>query len=161
MVRADFITSIVLLVLGLAIVEESWRMPRYTDVNSSIWSAPGMVPGMLGVALAVMATILLLRSVAARRAAAGPGDAPSEGGWGRVATAVGLCVLYAGVLVGRMPFWLATFLFVFAFIAVFEWTDPEARARWVRRGLMALAVAIAAAVAIPYVFQSIFLVRLP
>ena len=157
MIRADLVTAIVLLALGLGAVAESWRMPRFADVNAEPWSAPGVVPGMLGAALAVMALILLMRSLAARRAPAEGG--PDEGGWGRVAAAVGICVVYAGGLVGRMPFWLATFVFVFGFVALFEMTEPGAR--WRRVGVGALAVAAATSVVVPFVFQTVFLVRLP
>jgi hypothetical protein len=46
MVRADFVTSIVLMVLGLATVVASLRMPDYADVGAEPWSAPGTVPGL-------------------------------------------------------------------------------------------------------------------
>ena len=123
MVRADLVTSVVLLVLGVATMVESWRMPRFEEVGADVWSSPGVVPGLLGVALTLMAAILFLRSVVAlRRPAEGPAGPAAEGGWGRAALAAGLCILYALGLVGRMPFWLATFLFVLAFVTIFDLT---------------------------------------
>ncbi len=65
------------------------------------------------------------------------------------------------MLVGRAPFWLATFLFVFGFIAVFDLADPAERPRWRRHLLVGLVVAALASALIPYVFQTVFLVRLP
>ncbi len=163
MVRADLVTSVVLLATGIATMVASWRMPRFEDVGGDVWSAPGVVPGLLGAALALMAAILLLRSVAAlRRPAAGVAEQAAPAGWGRAALAAGLCILYAMGLVGRMPFALATFLFVFAFVTVFDVIGGGApRPPLARIMLVAAAVAAGAAIAVPYVFQSIFLVRLP
>ncbi|MCR8723174.1 tripartite tricarboxylate transporter TctB family protein [Frigidibacter sp. ROC022] len=168
MARADLITSIVFMILGLAIAEESWRMPTYTDVGSSIWAAPGMVPGLLGLALTFMAAILLFRSIKARRGEGVPeGDAddvlpPEPGSRGRVALTLVLCLTYAGVLVGNMPFALATGLFTFVFIMIFElWGHPEAQRNWLRHAVVALIIAVIAGWLIAYVFSNIFFVRLP
>jgi putative tricarboxylic transport membrane protein len=161
MVRADLVTSVVLLALGLATMVESWRMPRFEEVGADVWSSPGVVPGLLGTALTLMALILFLRSVVAlRRPAEGPAGPAGEGGWGRAALAAGLCILYALGLVGRMPFWLATFLFVFVFVTVFDLMG-EPRPSLARVLVVAAVVAAATAIAVPYIFQSIFLVRLP
>ncbi len=161
MIKADLVTSIVLMALGIATAVESWRMPRFAEVGAEPWAAPGVVPGMLGVALTLLAAILFGRSLAARRAAAGAVEVPGEGGLGRVALAVGLCVLYAGVLVGRMPFGLATFVFALTFILVFDLMAVEARPAWRRHALVAIAVAAVTAFVVPFIFQTIFLVRLP
>jgi hypothetical protein len=58
-----------------------------------------------------------------------------------------------------MPFWLATFLFVTLFVAAFEWPQSEGRRGW----RLAIAVVYGAAIslAVTWVFQEIFLVRLP
>jgi putative tricarboxylic transport membrane protein len=68
-------------------------------------------------------------------------------------------VLYAGVLVGRVPFWLASALFVFAFTAAFEWNrGPERRAR---RILEAALIGLGTGLAVTLVFEKLFLLRLP
>lgn len=161
MIRADFITSIVLTALGIATLAESWRMPRFTDTGSSPYSAPGLVPGMIAVAIAVLGAILCFRSVAALRASAPSGERETTGGWLRALAALALCGLYAIVLVGRFPFWLATFLFVLAFIIGFEASDRELGGMSVRRIAVGVVVAALASAAVSYVFQEIFLVRLP
>jgi putative tricarboxylic transport membrane protein len=160
MARADLITSIALMALGTATAIESWRMPRYTDVQSDIWSAPGIVPGLLGVALVFMASILGMRALAARGE---PSDEASfeSGAFFRIGTTVALCVLYAGVLVNRIPFWLATFVFVFVFIAVFELIEAEARRRWMRHVAIAMMIAAVTSGTVSYIFANIFFVRLP
>ena len=84
-----------------------------------------------------------------------------------VASRVGVFLVlglgYAAGLVGHggIPFWLATFLFVTLTIIVFDWTRRQ-RAGQVTRGLV-LAVSVGAGTAffVSYVFQEVFLVRLP
>jgi len=74
---------------------------------------------------------------------------------------LGLCVFYGGILLGRIPFWLATFLFIWAFVGVFEW-DPELNKG--NRKLMVVksfALAVAATVVVTVSFQYGFLVTLP
>ena len=77
-----------------------------------------------------------------------------------------LCLVYPLVLVGWLPFWLATGLFVFAFIVAFEWSPQDgeaapssARQRAVLLWAAVQSVLVAAIVSI--VFQELFLVRLP
>ena len=70
-----------------------------------------------------------------------------------------------------MPFWLATGIFVFLFVALFEWPRRSEGAAaesgttgWSRRlrsFAIALAIAVATAAAVTYLFEEIFLVRLP
>ena len=168
MARADLITSLVLILLGLGVVEESWRMPRFTEYGSSIWSAPGVVPGMIGLVLALMGTILLLR---ARREAAASTDATTSdqtadrASWVRVAVTFGLCVLFAGVLIGHVPFLAAAFLFMVTFMIGFDiQANPGLladRKRLAFRVVLAVVLAAAASYAISTIFQDVFFVRLP
>lgn len=161
MIRADLITSVVLMALGLATAFESWRMPRFTEFQASIWAAPGIVPGMLGVALVVLGFILHLRTIFARRTGGAEEHASEPGGWRRVGLALALCITYAGILVSQIPFWLATFIFVLAFILVFELSHADARQHWLRRAVVAALAAAVTSAAVSYVFQEIFFVRLP
>ncbi len=70
-------------------------------------------------------------------------------------------MVYAGVLVSRIPFQLATFLFILAFILTFELWDGSLRARWLRQTIIAVVIAGLISFGISYVFQAIFLIRLP
>ena len=120
--RVDLYTSAVLFAFGLGVVGLAWNMPTFVEQSHTGLTAPGIVPGFHGLVIAILAVLLGLRAV--RRGALsrgvegralGPGDAR------RLGTAALLGVLYAGVLVGRVPFWIASALFVFAFTAIFEW----------------------------------------
>ena len=164
--RADLITGVVLLAFGLLVLAESYGMPRLEERRINPWTVPGLVPGMLGVIIAVLGGVLALRSAFAgafRPRASLTAEEAAE----RRANARGLflcgalCFLYAVGLVGRVPFWLATGLFVFAFIAVFEWRAGDGGRTRRNNLLAALAIAAASALVIPYFFEHIFLVRLP
>ena len=79
----------------------------------------------------------------------------------RLLITLGLTLGYAAGLVGRLPFWLATFMFVFAFIVIFDWRKAVAAQRTVRLFLTAGVQALVVAAAVTLVFERLFLVRLP
>ena len=84
-----------------------------------------------------------------------------DAGWRRLSLALILTLGYAAGLVGWLPFWLATALFVGGFVALFEWPMAQDRSERVRRvGFAVLYGALIAAV-VTFVFQELFLVRLP
>jgi putative tricarboxylic transport membrane protein len=72
-----------------------------------------------------------------------------------------LTIVYAGVMVGRVPYPLATGLFVFFFVLVFERTPNMTRAKWVRCLLAAFILAVVTATAVSVAFERLFLVTLP
>jgi putative tricarboxylic transport membrane protein len=156
MVRADFLAGVLLAVLATAVVWGSVTMPQLAERGVHPSGAPGVVPGALGLALALCAVLLVVRSVRAGGHRRGDGGGLAfwlSGGEGRrLAVALALTLMYALVLVGTIPFWLATLVFVFAFVALFERLAEL---------IAATALAAAAAVIVPLVFQSVFLVRLP
>ena len=166
LVRADLITGIVLLVFGLWVLAELYGMPRLEERRVNPWTAPGLVPGLLGIIIALLGGVLTLRSLLAGalhpRAVAGAKFAAEErASFHRLLICTTLCVVYAVLLVGRIPFWLATGLFVFTFITVFEWRRRDDRRTQTRRLAVAAAIAVIAAFVIPYAFDQLFLVRLP
>ena len=74
--RADLIFSALLTALALAVVVESWRMPRLAELGVHPMSAPGLTPGLIGLVLAALGMALLLRSLRADPAA---GEAAAAG----------------------------------------------------------------------------------
>ena len=132
--------------MGAAIVYASWTMDRLERHGAALYTAPGLVPGLLGLVLLVLGVVLALRRGGSSKSAAlTSGNTP---------LVLALCLGYAAGLVGRMPFWLATFVFVTAFIALFEYPA--------RRG-MALAPVYGAttSLVVTYFFETVFFVRLP
>jgi hypothetical protein len=150
----------VLLALGIGIVALALRMPTFIEQSHTGLTAPGIVPGFHGTVIAILAIVLGLRAVrrgALRPSTHSPALAPGDGG--RLLMAAVLGIIYAGVLVGRLPFWLASALFVFAFTTAFEWElGPAGR---LRRIVEAALLGLGTGMAVMFVFERIFLVRLP
>ena len=158
--RVDLYTAAVLFCLGLGTVALALRMPTFVEQSHTGLTAPGIVPGFHATVIALLAILLGLRAI--RRGAlraAPPGATAAPGDLGRLLTAAALGTFYAGVLVGRLPFWLASALFVFAFTAAFEWEKgKQGRAR---RLAEAALLGLGTGLAVMLVFERIFLVRLP
>jgi putative tricarboxylic transport membrane protein len=166
MVKADFVTGLVLVALGIATLIESLRMPRFVELNVNPYTVPGLVPGALGAILLALGAVLFLRAARAggwRLSVREPGAArvSSDPAARRLVLSVALCLAYAAGLVGRLPFWLATFLFVAAFVALFEWPLAASPGDRRLRLLFALAFGAAVAAAVTLLFEHLFLVRLP
>jgi hypothetical protein len=148
--------------LGAAIVFEALRMDRFTQQGASLYTMPGFVPGMLGSLLVLLGLVLCLRHRRHQRRApatnVASADANSLNGLfsKRTLVAAGLSLLYAGGLLGRIPFEVATFLFVASFTYLFyEAADAGSRLRTaLLNGLLSTAVIV-------LVFRFIFLVQLP
>jgi len=163
MPRADFVTSLVLIAFGAAMLWASLEMPRFAQRNINPYSIPGIVPGILAGVNLILAAVLLARSVSRSGYRFGGSDWRAMvfgDGAKRLAVAFCLTVAYAVGLVGVIPFWLATFLFVAAFILIFEWPMVAAKRRWILvASALVQGVLVSAVVAL--VFQELFLVTLP
>lgn len=157
--KADLITGVVLLALAAAVIYGGWAMDRLEIRRIHPASIPGLVPLGLGIALALAATALVVR---AYRAPHEPGEQVAQGDrHTRLAVTLALCVLYACGLIGHVPYELATGLFVFAFIAVFEWPDAGRAGKRIRGLVTALIQAVVVAGVVSIGFEKLFLVRLP
>jgi len=151
MAKADFVSSLVFFVLGVYMISEGLGMPGATGFIEE-GGEPGRVPVILGAILAICATVLLVRSVTqgGYRMKAGREVTETERrGYIRTALTACGCSFYAVGLLGegftgwRLPYELATFLFLFAFIVGFEWEEaPElgaVRWAWAREKLPSVA----------------------
>lgn len=164
--RGDFITAAILLAFGLAIIAEALRMPSFEAATGSAFTAPGIVPGFHGTVIALLSVALAARSI--YRGAFRPGGGKPEGYEGlpgislkRLFIAAGLGILYAVVLVGWLPFWLASAVFIAAFTIIFEWDAAAPTALRLRRAVTACLLGLAVGAAVFLLFQELFLVRLP
>ena len=164
MPKADFVTGLVLIALGLAVVWASLDMPRFEERGADPYTAPGLVPGVLGAIILVLGTVVLVRAAHAggwRLSWSGAKSSSKDPGVRRLVLSVALCLIYAGGLVGTVPFWLATFVFITAFVVLFEWPLAAGRTDRLRRLALAPLLAAAIAAAVSLLFQDVFLVRLP
>lgn len=162
--RADLWAALVWIAFGAGVFTLSWRMDRLENLNINRYEIPGLVPMMLSAAIVLLGIVLALRSI--RRGALGPVGAPLErvpGARRYMAMVIGAMLAYSVVLVGHgVPFWLATLVFVTAFVFFFDRDRQHSLGRGtVRQLLLALAYGAATSLVVTLVFQEIFYVRLP
>jgi putative tricarboxylic transport membrane protein len=72
-----------------------------------------------------------------------------------------LALVYTLGLVGRLPFWAATALFVLVFILIFEVYLTDAPKPLLKSLPWAAGISVGTAIAVTLVFERAFLVRLP
>ena len=147
--KSDTIQGLAWVAIGGAIVYASWTMDRLERHGAALYTAPGLVPGLLGLVLLLLGVVLVLRAPRV-----GASSKPAPIAWGNTPLVLALCLGYAIGLIGRMPFWLATFVFATAFVAIFEY---PAR----RRMALAPAYGAATSLVVTYLFETVFFVRLP
>ena len=159
--RADLVWALAWIAFGAAALYGAWTMDRLEKMNINPYTVPGLVPGLLGAGILLLGVLLLVRALRTPAEGAAQSAPPPEAR-GRLALTLSLCLLYGAGLVGRgLPFWAATFLFVFAAVALLQWPERRAR-RETARGLVFAAICAAATAAgVTLVFQEFFLVRLP
>ena len=161
--RSDAIAAFALVAFGALVALLSWRMDRFEAQEGTLWTAPGLWPGIIGLLLVALAALLAIRSW--RRAAALGWDAAEAGDTPlvptrRFALAAATFFVYGLVLVGRgLPFWLGTAVFVAGYVYLFH--APRAGDSPVRQAVVPLAIGVATALVVTLVFERVFLVRLP
>ncbi len=152
--RSDLGGGMGWMAFGLVILVASWRMDRFEAMGATVYTAPGFVPAIFGFSLVLLGAVLAWRGWSVQRETGGAESEPLLSR--RIALMLVLTLAYAAGLVGRVPFWLATTVFVTAFTAVFADSLPPAR-----RALTAVVSGVSTTVAVLLVFERVFLVRLP
>lgn len=165
--RADLFVGLGLMLFGAYIGFESWRMPSVEHPRIRfVYEGPGVVPGLLGVVILVFGSLILIRALRHGGLRLGGAGVRVAASWRRpeprrLLCVLGLTLLYAGGLVGRVHFLAATFIFMLAFVLLFEWRSTAERRGRMRLAMTAVIQAAVTAVAVWYVFENVFLVRLP
>lgn len=164
--RSDLKDAAGWIALGLATVAGSFTMDRLASQNINPVTVPGLLPGLLGLAMVLLGCVLGLRSWrrGALAQAAPPRSADDREQTRRVAIAIAMCIGYGVVLVGHgIPFWLASTVYVSASILVFRRLsrDPDERRLDARAWVKALVIGGLTSVVTWAVFERVFLVRLP
>lgn len=166
MPKADFLTSIFLVAFGAAMLAMALAMPRFEAQNANPYSVPGIVPSFLGAIITVLGIVLLVRSTRQGGYRLGLNGATVRGFLSDPATRRFLLTLlvsaaYALGLLGRIPYSIATGLYVFVFIVLFEYDrSMSLAAQWKRVAIAALVALLSAAI-VTAVFRYLFLVDLP
>ena len=176
LLSADRIGGLTWVAFGLAVVYGAWAMDRLESLGIPLATAPGVVPGLLGIAFIIFGSILLVRhepgagdipepAIPASAAAADPVAATAHGDefdWRRVALSWLLCVTYGGVLLGGgLPYWALTAGFLFLHILLLDETDRVPASPTLRRLVIAALASPTVATVVMLTFERIFLVRLP
>jgi Tripartite tricarboxylate transporter TctB family len=157
--RYDLACGLGWIAAGAAIVYGSWTMDRLEYLYINPYTAPGLVPGVLGAMIALCGALMALR---ASRIGIVGSAAQGPIFTGRVALSLTLCLGFGLGLLGRgPPFWAAAALFLFLHVFLFEFVERRDRGTLARGLLIALAVSAGASFVITMIFQELFLVRLP
>ena len=152
--RSDMLGGAGWMAFGAAILFEALRMDRFEQMGATLYTMPGLVPGMIGLVLMLLGGVLALRGWS-RRPAAPERGAPLLNA--RMLWTLALTLVYAAVLIGRVNFIVATAAFVGAFVWLFTPEDASRQRRWI----FAVATGVLSALVVGFVFEDIFLVRLP
>jgi hypothetical protein len=161
---ADLPDGLGWLALGVAILIGSLRMDRLQSQGINPYTAPGLLPGLLAIAIILFGGLLAVRGWHRRKVAQRSEQAPARTASARLGLVLGLCLVFDIVLVGHgLPFWAAASLFVAASIFLLQRTEaPIGRPRSiVRRVGVPVIIGLAAGLVVTLVFQGIFLVHLP
>jgi len=163
--RSDFLSAIGWMGLGIAILIGSVTMDRLEKQGINPYTIPGLLPGLLGIAMTILGALLAARSWRPHLlASAGHGAPADRAGQKRLLLVLGLCLAFGVVLVGHgLPFWLAATIFVSAAILSLQYQQRQSSGQKLSTRMFATAAAIGlgAGIIITIVFQEIFLVRLP
>ncbi|VTU37978.1 Tripartite tricarboxylate transporter TctB family protein [Variovorax sp. PBS-H4] len=163
--RSDLKQALGWIALGIVTLVGALRMDRLEHQDINPYTAPGLLPGLLGVAIVFFGLLLLYRSW--RRVSASPPvqrrrTSSDRTEARRIGVVLALCIGFAAGLVGHgMAFWLATALFVSASVAILQFAERTARNQRLRGCAFALAVGLGTGVVVTFVFQELFLVHLP
>lgn len=166
MPKADFVTAIGLSLFGSAIIIRSLQMPRFESLGVNPYSVPGIVPGLLGTVLTILGLMLLVRSIRRKGYRLGLTRETVRGYFTDASTkrfliALLLSVIYGIFILKRIPYALATGLYVFAFVLIFEYRPGEGLFSQKRALFFSFLEALLVSAGVTLVFRYLFLVDLP
>lgn len=156
MKSADKVMAFVLIALGLAMLWGGYVMDRLEVRHIHPGSIPGLLPMALGVLITLCGGLLYLTT-----AKSDPSDSIDFGNISNLLWAATLCSAFAILMVGKLPFYIATFLFITAFAARFTYDKAHTPRQRRQKLLAAVAMGVIFSVLISALFRYAFLVRLP
>jgi len=164
--RSDLTDAAGWIVLGVAVLVGSVAMDRLERQHINPYTVPGLLPGLLGIAMILLGAVLALRSLrrGARELAPPAAGAHDSERRRRIWVVTGLCTGYGVVLIGHgLPFWLASTIYVTGSILILQRMsrDPVVRSLAPRAWAKALLIGLGSGVITQLVFQELFLVRMP
>ena len=164
--RSDLEGGVGWMVLGGAILIASVRRDRLEEQHINPYTIPGLLPGLLGIVMLMLGFLLAVRSWRRGGLLPGVGETMQER-WvatKRIVMVLALCATFAVILVGHgLPFWVAGASFVTVAILTLQHAQrvTEGHKLTLRKVLTTALIGLGAGLMITFVFQEIFLVRLP
>ena len=162
--RSDFLSAFGWMGLGTAILIGSVTMDRLEKQDINPYTIPGLLPGLLGIAMTILGLLLAARSWRSHLFASAAGASTSCAELKRLMLVLGLCLTFGVILVGHgLPFWLAAAIFVTSAILSLQYQQRKTIGQKLsaRMFVTSAAIGLGAGIVITIVFQEIFLVRLP
>jgi len=163
--KADFLTSIFLFLFGLTVFIISIKMPTFRELGANPYSAPGIIPAILGIILSFMGIILFIRSVIhkgckIRLSSQSIKLFVKSDSIKRLLIALFLSIFYV-ILLGKINYFLLTVIYIFIFIIAFEFSIKKSIFCQSKILFFAFLESIFIAGSIAFAFRYLFLVRLP
>src|SRR6202023_3994817 len=111
--RGDFLSGFGWMGLGIAILIGSITMDRLENQDINPYTIPGLLPGLLGIAMTILGALLAARCWRPHLLAFANRAPVNRAEQKRILLVLGLCLAFGVGLVGHgLPFWLAAALFV-------------------------------------------------
>jgi lysylphosphatidylglycerol synthetase-like protein (DUF2156 family) len=161
--RSDFLSAIGWMGLGIAILIGSVMMDRLEKQGINPYTIPGLLPGLLGIAMTILGALLAARSWRPGLLASAVASS-HRAARRRLLLVLGLCLSFGVVLVGHgLPFWLAAAIFVTVAIPSLQAQQRQSTGQKLSLSMLVTtaAIGLGAGIAVTIVFQELFLVRLP
>lgn len=163
--KADFITSIFLSLFGLAILLISLRMPTFKNLGANPYSAPGIVPAVLGAILLILGIVLMVRSINRKGyqikiSYSGLILLFKQRSIQRLIIALLLSIAYIQLL-GEINYFLLNSFYILIFVLAYELDFKKSILKQKETIIIAILEAFLIAGSIALIFQYLFLVRLP
>lgn len=158
---ADRITAVVLFLLGGAMCWGGFVMDRLEIRQIHPASIPGLVPIFLGLILMICAVFLALGTRGKTSPESGDSSTRETGNWSDFSFAAVWSCLFAVLFVGRMPFVVASALYIAVFTGWYLWRPSAEGGHRLKLMLLVLLYAVLVAVGVSVLFRYGFLVRLP
>lgn len=166
MPKVDFLMSNLLILFGIFVIILSSQMPDLANQNASPYSAPGVVPFILGVIFCFLGIVMLIRSILRKGYLLKITGVEIKAWFKDLSTRRFLMTLlisigYAMILLGRMHYLLATGIYMFLFVFMFEYQKGISLLNQKKTIFMAVLLSVLTSGSIYWVFRYLFLVNLP
>ena len=166
MPKADFLMSILLFLFGIFVIILSSQMPNLADQHVSPYSAPGVVPFILGIIFSFLGVVMLIRSIIRKGYLIKITGVEIKAWFKDLSTQRFLMTLlisvgYAMILLGRVHYLLATGIYMFLFVFMFEFKKGVKLLNQKKTIFQALLLSVITSGSVYWVFRYLFLVNLP